>query len=113
MGEVGVGTSLRNDKGQEADALRTEWARLKTRDMTAEEFRVLYARMDQFLEKMVSGAGVLSKNLQEIILEQGFQDLTGQVLKRVIGLISDVEQDLVSLVRIAGQVEEITGLERF
>src|SRR5690625_6171529 len=80
--------------------------------MTAEEFRVLYARMDQFLEKMVSGAGVLSKNLQEIILEQGFQDLTGQVLKRVIGLISDVEQDLVSLVRIAGQVEEITGLER-
>src|SRR5690625_3538883 len=69
--------------------------------------------MDQFLEKMVSGAGVLSKNLQEIILEQGFQDLTGQVLKRVIGLISDVEQDLVSLVRIAGQVEEITGVESF
>ena len=31
-------------------------------------------------------------------------------MKRVIGLISDVEQDLVSLVRIAGQVEEITGL---
>ena len=28
----------------------------------------------------------------------------------MIGLINDVEKDLVSLVRIAGQVEEITGL---
>jgi len=32
------------------------------------------------------------------------------VLKRVIGLINDVEKDLVQLVLIAGHVEEITGL---
>ena len=32
------------------------------------------------------------------------------VLTRVIGLIRDVEHSLVDLVRIAGQVEEITGL---
>src|SRR5690554_4769793 len=111
MDKVEEAAPIATEMGQEADALRTEWARLKTRDMSADEFRVLYARMDQFLENMVGGAGQLSKNLQEIILEQGFQDLTGQVLKRVIGLISDVEQDLVSLVRIAGQVEEITGLQ--
>src|SRR5690606_17960288 len=76
-----------------------------------DEFRQLYARMDDFLAQMATGTEQLSRNLQDIILEQGFQDLTGQVLKRVIGLISDVEQDLVSLVRIAGQVEEITGLK--
>lgn len=96
--------------GQEASALRDEWAKLKRREMNAEEFRELYERMDQFLGQMVTGTDTLGRNLQEIILEQGFQDLTGQVLKRVIGLISEVEQDLVSLVRIAGQVEEITGL---
>src|SRR5690606_37819542 len=79
-------------------------------EMDADEFRELYARMDQFLGQMVTGTDQLGRNLQEIILEQGFQDLTGQVLKRVIGLISEVEQDLVSLVRIAGQVEEVTGL---
>ena len=37
--------------------------------------------------------------------------MTGQVLKRVIGLITDVEERLVSLVRIAGQVEEVVGIE--
>lgn len=96
--------------GQEASSLRGEWARLKRREMKADEFRVLYERMDNFLGQMVTGTEQLSKNLQDIVLEQGFQDLTGQVLKRVIGLINDVEKDLVSLVRIAGQVEEITGL---
>lgn len=97
--------------GQEASVLRDQWARLKRREMGADEFRELYARMDDFLAQMATGTEQLGRNLQEIILEQGFQDLTGQVLKRVIGLINEVEQDLVSLVRIAGQVEEITGLK--
>lgn len=96
--------------GQEANNLRNEWTRLQSGEMSAEEFRTLYTRMEDFLAKMESGTEQLGKNLQEIILEQGFQDLTGQVLKRVMGLIAEVEQDLVSLVRIAGQVEEITGL---
>ncbi len=97
--------------GQEASVLRDQWARLKRREMGPDEFRGLYARMDDFLAQMATGTEQLGRNLQEIILEQGFQDLTGQVLKRVIGLINEVEQDLVSLVRIAGQVEEITGLK--
>lgn len=96
--------------GQEAGSLRSEWARLKRREMKPEEFRDLYERMDLFLGQMVTGTEQLGKNLQDIVLEQGFQDLTGQMLKRVIGLIKDVEKDLVSLVRIAGQVEEIAGL---
>ncbi|WP_041523320.1 protein phosphatase CheZ [Gilvimarinus agarilyticus] len=97
--------------GQEAKSLRSEWVRLKGGEMSADEFRALYSRMDDFLVQMDSGTELLGRNLQEIILEQGFQDLTGQVLKRVMGLIAEVEQDLVSLVRIAGQVEEITGLQ--
>lgn len=96
--------------GQEAGNLRGEWARLKRREMSADEFRQLYDRMDGFLGQMVAGTEQLNKNLQDIVLEQGFQDLTGQVLKRVIGLINDVEKDLVSLVRIASQVEEVAGL---
>src|SRR5690625_5433345 len=82
MDKVDEAAPIATDMGQEADALRTEWARLKTRDMTAEEFRVLYARMDQFLEKMVSGAGVLSKNLQEIILEQRSEEHTSELQSR-------------------------------
>lgn len=99
--------------GEEAASLHEEWARLRRREMTADEFRELYVRIDGFLGDMRDGTSELNKNLQDIVLEQGFQDLTGQVLKRVIGLICDVEENLVDLVRIASQVEDITGLSTF
>ena len=96
--------------GNEAKLLTEEWNRLRRREMNADEFRSLYERIDDFLSQMMTGTTQLNKNLQDIILEQGFQDLTGQVLTKVISLIKDVERDLVELVRVAGQVEEITGI---
>ena len=110
MDMVDESAPIATNLGQEAGALRDEWARLKRREMSPDEFRDLYQRMDDFLAQMVTGTERLGRNMQEIVLEQGFQDLTGQVLKRVIGLINDVEQDLVSLVRMAAQVEDLTGL---
>lgn len=110
MDRVEASAPIAMNLGQEARNLREEWSRLKRREMTAEEFRELYGRMDEFLDQMGSGAEQLSTNLQEIILEQGYQDLTGQVLRKVIGLVTDVEAELVNLMRIAGQVEEVTGL---
>lgn len=110
MDRVEASAPIAMNLGQEARNLREEWSRLKRREMTAAEFRELYGRMDEFLDQMGNGAEQLSTNLQEIILEQGYQDLTGQVLRKVIGLVTDVEAELVNLMRIAGQVEEVTGL---
>lgn len=110
MDKVEASAPIAMGLGQEARNLRDEWARLKRREMSADEFRELYTRMDDFLDQMGSGAEQLSNNLQEIILEQGYQDLTGQVLRKVITLVTDVEDELVRLMRIAGQVEEVTGL---
>lgn len=96
--------------GEESAKLKEEWVKLKRREITKEEFKTLYNRVDAFLEEMGSGTGLLNNSLQEIILEQGFQDLTGQVLNKVIDLIRNVEKELVDLMRIACQVEEVTGL---
>jgi chemotaxis protein CheZ len=111
MDRVEASAPIAMNLGQEARNLGEEWARLKRREMNAAEFRVLYTRMEDFLEQMGSGAEQLNTNLQDIILEQGYQDLTGQVLRKVIGLVTDVESELVKLMRIAGQVEEVTGLQ--
>ena len=110
MDMVDEASPIASNLGQEANVLRAEWARLKSRDISADEFRELYHRVDGFFEQTAIGTERLNKSLQDIVLEQGFQDLTGQVLKRVIGLINEVEKDLVQLVLMASQVEEITGL---
>ncbi|BFM11761.1 protein phosphatase CheZ [Simiduia litorea] len=111
MDKVEASAPIAMDLGREANSLKLQWQALIRRELSAEDFRELYKRMDQFLDQMETGAGILNANLQDIILEQGYQDLTGQVLKKVIGLVSDVETSLVDLMRLAGQVEEITGIQ--
>lgn len=110
MDKVEAVAPIAMDLGQESAKLKDEWQRLKRREISKEEFVELYGRVDDFLDQMGTGTALLNSNLQEIILEQGYQDLTGQVLKKVIGLIRDVEQELVNLMRLACQVEEVTGL---
>ena len=56
--------------------------------------------------------------MQEIILEQGFQDLTGQALKKVIELVTNVEKELVDydlkMLRAVVQSHIAkSGIERF
>lgn len=111
MDKVEACAPIAVELGQEAKTLAESWHALKRRELSADDFRQLYQRIDQFLGQIETSAGELNSNLQDIILEQGYQDLTGQVLKKVMGLVSDVETELVGLVRIAGQVEEITGIE--
>lgn len=110
MDRVEMAAPIAMRLGQEAADLNEKWSRLKRRELTKDDFSQLYDRMCEFLEQMGEGTAQLNDNLQAIILEQGFQDLTGQVLRKVIGLVTDVESELVNLVRIAGKVEEVTGL---
>lgn len=98
--------------GSEARTLQGEWQRLRRREMAPEEFRALSRRMEQFLAGTAANADRLSEYFSEILLAQDFQDLSGQVLKRVITLVQEVEDRLVDLMRVASQVEEITGLVR-
>ena len=93
----------------EAQQLKEDWSRLQRKEMKPEEFRVLTATMGTFLAKLCDDADKVYANLSEILLAQDFQDLTGQVIKRVMGLVKDVEVSLVDLVRMAGKVDELTG----
>jgi chemotaxis protein CheZ len=112
MDRVEAAAPIAQNLGREAKTLKDEWNKLRRREVSKDEFAQLYKRIDGFLLQMTLGADELNKNLQAIILEQGFQDLTGQVLGKVIGLVADVENELVNLVRIAGKVEEVTGVSR-
>ena len=78
--------------------------------MAADEFRDLYRRVGEFLDRTETTSSEVSAHLNDILIAQDYQDLTGQVIKRVTTLVHDVEESLVSLVRMAGQVDRITGI---
>src|SRR5690606_35851235 len=98
-----------NQLGESARKLKLEWERLMRREMKPEEFRTLTREMDQFLGMATAETSKIDSNLSSIMLAQDFQDLTGQVIRRVIQLVKEVEENLVHLVKMAGTIDQITG----
>jgi len=104
-------TPLVNGMATEAQALSHDWGRFMRREVGAEEFRELARRVDGFLSRSEQENRTVSSNLNDILLAQDYQDLTGQVIKRVTQLVTEVESNLLKLVLMAGQVDRFAGIE--
>jgi chemotaxis protein CheZ len=92
-----------DDLEGKAAELKQRWDRFMRREMDAEEFRELSAGMGQFFDSLNSDITLLKGKMNDVILAQDFQDLTGQIIERVITLVDDMESSLVDLIRISGQ----------
>lgn len=53
----------------------------------------------------------LRTTLTDILVSQGVQDITGQLIRRVITLVTQVEGQLVKLMDMAARVERLSSLE--
>ncbi len=101
---------LANYISYESQALSADWQRFMRRELNAEQFRELAKRIDVFLSRSVDNSEKLSDSLRDIMLAQDFQDLTGQVIKRVTKLITDVEANLLELVLMASKIDRYAGI---
>ena len=77
------------------------WKRFRARSIAVEEFRVMAARMDSFLVEAHNDMGAVRTNLAEVLLTQGYQDLSGQIIRGVMKLVGELETALVELVRLS------------
>jgi chemotaxis protein CheZ len=82
--------------------LADQWDNLRSLLRNKEDFNELSSSLSGFLKTTGKDASELHKNLSEVLLAQDFQDLTGQIIRKVINLVHDVEEKLVMLVRITG-----------
>ena len=90
---------------QDCDQLLSEWARMYRRELKPGEFRELAQQIEEFLAKTGKEAGDLHTLLTDVLLAQDYQDLTGQVIRKVITLVHDVEENLVEMIKMFGGVE--------
>ncbi len=65
----------------------------------------------QFLETTRRGMELVRGNLSEVLLAQGYQDLTGQIIRGVMKLVGELEGALTELVRLSGATS-LNGTER-
>jgi chemotaxis protein CheZ len=85
------------------EELGKSWQNFKKREMTVEQFRELSTKLETFFEEAEKDTGDIRAGLNEIMMAQDFQDLTGQIITRVIELVEEVEGNLVELVRLTGK----------
>lgn len=91
---------------EDLDAIKPNWQGLMTRDLPLADFKDLCHQVDAMLALSSTNAVQLRASLTDILMAQDFQDLTGQMIKRVITLVQEIETKLVGILTICQSKKE-------
>ena len=81
----------------EAERLSALWQKLFDKQLNLEEFKALVSGTRDYLADVPNQTRATNAQLLEIMMAQDFQDLTGQVIKKITALAQELEQQLVHL----------------
>jgi chemotaxis protein CheZ len=62
--------------------------------------------VEAFLPAVRTDSELIRRNLADVLLAQGYQDLTGQIIRSVMKLVQELETALADLSRLSGDVVE-------
>ena len=108
MDAVEASMPIAETLSERIDKVMPEWKKLMNREIAVGEFKTLCADLDKLLEDASSESTKLTGLLTEVLMAQGYQDLTGQVIRRVIELVKEVEDSLVNMLTMFGDAEATT-----
>ena len=84
---------------KQAKAMDTRWNDLFAGKLSLEEFKALAGDSRQFAQQVAEATEAEKARLLEIMMAQDFQDITGQLIKKVVTITKAVEQELAELLR--------------
>lgn len=90
----------------DAEALQARWDKLFASELSVEEFKALTQETRGFLGTVAESSRATNAQLLEIMMAQDFQDLTGQVIKKVVDMAQTLESQLLKVLL------EVTPLEK-
>jgi chemotaxis protein CheZ len=82
---------------QRVQVLNAQWEKMFTNQLSVDEFKQLAAASRQFFLEAPAQLATTKAQLNEIMLAQDFQDLTGQVIKRVVEMVQNIEGQLLQV----------------
>ncbi|NQY27026.1 MAG: protein phosphatase CheZ [Piscirickettsiaceae bacterium] len=85
---------------QSTDKINKSWHQFSIEEIDANKVN---QDLEAYLPNVKQHSEQIHANLTEMTVIQGFQDVTGQVVRQVIILIEEVEDNLVKLVKLSGQ----------
>lgn len=92
-----VAKPLQDHLETKAASLSTQWDKLFKNELALDDFKQLVGETRTYLGTAQSSAKATNDQLLEIMMAQDFQDLTGQVIKKVIEMAKEMENQLLLL----------------
>jgi len=96
-------TPISQELSDQANKLSNKWDRFLAKDMPFEEFKNMSQEITVHFTQTKERVASVQTGLTDILMAQGFQDITGQIIRRVIDLVQEMEHSMVELVRLSGE----------
>jgi chemotaxis protein CheZ len=88
------------------------WDKMFANQLSVDEFKALAADTREFFRAMPGKSKAINDQMMEIVMAQDFQDLTGQVIKKVVDMAQRLETDLVqTLIEIMPETRRVEAPE--
>ncbi|MGE5027392.1 MAG: protein phosphatase CheZ [Betaproteobacteria bacterium] len=94
-----------------AVGLSAKWQRLFDNQLSLEEFKQLANETRSYLKEVPIHTKATNAQLMEVMMAQDFQDLTGQVIKKVIDMAQQMERDMLQLLLATTPAEKKTEMD--
>ena len=106
MDAIEASLPLADKLNDEINNLKPSWDRLMSRDLKLGEFKTLCRELDDFIQGTQKDTQQLHSLMTQVLMAQDYQDLTGQVIRRVIELVREVEDSLIYMLTVFGSPVE-------
>ena len=106
MDAIEASLPLADKLNDEISNLKPSWDRLMSRDLKLGEFKTLCRELDDFIQGTQKDTQQLHSLMTQVLMAQDYQDLTGQVIRRVIELVREVEDSLIYMLTVFGSPVE-------
>ncbi|MBS0308068.1 MAG: protein phosphatase CheZ [Proteobacteria bacterium] len=97
LNTIDEGMPLQEELGKTARQMDERWAQLLEGKMSIEDFKVLAFDSKQFTSHVANATEAEKSRLLDIMMAQDFQDITGQLIKKIVGITQKVEHELAQL----------------
>lgn len=91
-----IAKPIQDQMEEKATELAGQWDRLYSNQLSLDEFKALASSTRQYLQSVPKHTQDTNDQLMEIVMAQDFQDLTGQVIKKVTEMVKILENELVT-----------------
>lgn len=91
---------------QQISTVKPLWHKLMHNDLDIGEFKELCRDIDILLKTTEKETNKIHGLMTDVLMAQDFQDLTGQVIRKVIDLVREVEDSLINMLTAFGMNSE-------